>query len=160
MKMNNMLLTVIIASAFASVATAAIPANAIGARLTSGAEVSYQKAQGYQNRIELDVGWHSTNRYYDHNDDWSALGIAGIYQWDWNITGGLNWFIGPGGSVGIYSGHDSGIGIGIGGQIGLDYNFNTLGAPILLGLDLRPMWGVLSNSGMGGDAGLSIRYTF
>ena len=152
-------MTVLIASAFATVATAAIPANAIGARLNGGAEVSYQRGLSSKNRLEIDVGWYS-NRYYNHNDSWSSLGVTGIYQWDWNITSGLNWFVGPGGAIGIYSGHESGLGLGVGGQIGLEYNFNTLGAPILLGLDLRPMWGVFSNAGMNNDAGLSIRYTF
>ncbi|NRA11880.1 MAG: hypothetical protein HRT57_07995, partial [Crocinitomicaceae bacterium] len=47
-----------------------------------------------------------------------------------------------------------------GGQIGIEYDFNSLGAPILIGFDTRPMWGFLNGGGVGYGAAFSIRYTF
>jgi len=133
---------------------------------SNGAEISYQKGFGSANRLELDFGFRSRryasglgkNWYYNH------LYASGIYHWVWNITEGLNWFIGPGAQVGFYDdfyGENSGIGIGIGGQVGIEYDFNQHGVPILIGLDARPMWDLLSYySGFGGGGAFSIRYTF
>lgn len=133
-----------------SLVSAEIPNNAIGLRLGGGhygggAEVSYQKAMGSANRLELDVGWGG------------ALDIAAIYQWNWNITDGLFWYVGPGAQVVFW---DGGVGLGIGGQIGIEYNFNIHSVPILLSIDSRPMFGLLHEGGFGYDGALSIRYTF
>jgi hypothetical protein len=150
--MKKISLTLLTLCGLASATFAGMPANAIGVRLGGGnhgggAEVSYQKALGSANRVELDVGLGG-----------GGLSVAGIYQWDGNITNALNWYVGPGAAIGLYSG--SNIGIGVGGQLGLDFNFNSMGAPILLGLDVRPMWGLINNTGFGADGALSIRYTF
>ncbi|MCR9171877.1 MAG: hypothetical protein NXI10_05260 [bacterium] len=153
--------------------------KAIGLRLGAtnygnGAEISYQHGFSEKNRLELDLGMRANNHY-------SVLGISGIYHWKWNIDGGLNWYIGPGAQLAFFShrdnfhghgnghGHDhdddfeeSGMLLFIGGQIGIEYDFNEHGVPIQLSLDGRPMWGLLSTyySGPGYGGALGIRYTF
>lgn len=142
--------------------------HAIGLRLNgdgrgNGAEISYQHGFGDANRLELDFGGRS-------HKDWRHFGIYAGYHWVWNLTEGLNWFIGPGAAIGFYDGKynhsgwdDDGLTLAIGGQIGLEYDFNSAGVPILLGLDARPLWEVWDYweyNSFGYGAALSIRYTF
>lgn len=149
-------------------AKAQVKPNAIGFRAGSGtygsgAEISYQKGFGEMNRLELDFGWRS-NRY--KNNHYNQVFLAAIYHWDWNITDGLNWFVGPGAAIGLFNDYhnsnNDGLTIGVGGQIGIEYDFNVHGAPLLMGLDVRPMWGFVGyghgSPGYGGA--LSLRYTF
>ena len=74
--------------------------NAIGLRLGDsdgfGTEVSYQRALGGNNRLEVDLGWRSGKNY-------DGFKLAGLYQWVWNIDGGFNWYAGVGGGLGSYS---------------------------------------------------------
>jgi hypothetical protein len=142
-------------------AQAQVNPHAIGLRLggdgdVNGAELSYQHGFGEANRLELDLGFGGNNNH-------SRMFLAGIYHWNWNITSGLNWYVGPGAAVGFhsYDNSDDHINIGLGGQIGLEFDFNELGAPILLSLDGRPMWDFLGdNSGFGWGAALGVRYTW
>ena len=145
--------------------------GALGLRLGGGGygvggEISYLTAMD-ANRWEFDLGFGA-----GHN--WIHLGFTAAYQWDWNIVAGLNWFVGPAaqanfayGKIDDYTtGPD--FGLGIGGQIGLEYDFNDLGAPIQLSLDTRPMWQLYFNKhyygggwcGFGWGVCLGIRYTF
>src|SRR5210317_573733 len=77
-----------------------ISPNAIGLRLGDsdgfGAEISYQRALGDNNRLEFDLGWRSGNTF-------DGFKLAGLYQWVWNIDGGFNWYAGFGGGVGSYN---------------------------------------------------------
>ncbi|MBL7899579.1 MAG: hypothetical protein JNJ99_13655 [Crocinitomicaceae bacterium] len=138
--------------------------HAIGLRLNgdgrgNGAEISYQHGFGDANRLELDFGGR-THRHWRH------FGVYAGYHWVWNLTDGLNWYIGPGAAIGFYERRDwdeDGMTLSIGGQIGLEYDFNSAGAPILLSLDARPLWEIWDyyeyyNFGYG--AALSVRYTF
>jgi opacity protein-like surface antigen len=136
--------------------------HAIGVRLggdgdINGAEISYQHGMGDANRLELDLG-------FGGNDVHNRMYLAGIYHWDWHLTGGLNWYVGPGAGIGFYhwDNYDDYINIAIGGQIGLEFDFNTKGAPILLSIDARPMWDLTGDdhAGFGWGAALGIRYTF
>jgi hypothetical protein len=135
--------------------------HAIGLRLGgngegNGVELSYQKGFSDVNRIELDLGFVG-------NPNYSKFLLAGIYHWDWNITEGLNWYIGPGAGIGLYTykNSDDYISVALGGQIGLEYDFNTLDAPILLSFDVRPMWDFLGdNSGFGWGVALGVHYTW
>lgn len=80
-----------------------------------------------------------------------------------NIDGGLNWYIGPGGTVGIheYDDNPAYLNISLGGQLGLEFDFNTIDAPLLLSLDVRPMWDFLGdNSGLGWGGAMGLRYTW
>ena len=78
-----------------------ISENAIGLRLGDsdglGAEVSYQRALGENNRLEVDLGWRNSNNY-------SAVKITGLYQWVWDLDGGFNWNLGVGGGLSSFSG--------------------------------------------------------
>ena len=115
--------------------------NAIGLRLGDsdgfGAEVSYQRALGSNNRLELDLGLRSGSNY-------DGFKLAGIYQWVWNIDGGFNWYAGPGAGIGsygykYYDGNNrvkntQTFGF-IAGDIGIEYIFDI---PLMLSLDFRP----------------------
>ena len=121
-----------------------------------GGEISYQRGLNDVNRIEYDLGWGGSAT---HN----RITLVGIYHWDMNINGGLNWYIGPGGALGLYS-YDNEPGyfnIALGGQVGLEYDFNSVDVPFLLSIDARPMWDFLGdNSGLGWGAALGLRYTW
>ena len=124
-----------------------------------GAELSYQMGLGSKNRLELDFGGR-------RHKNWSHFGVAAIYHWVNNITDGLNWYIGPGAAIGSYRSkywNNDGLTLALGGQIGLEYDFNTEGVPLLLSLDWRPMWGFYTYDDyypFGYEGGLSLRYIF
>jgi hypothetical protein len=91
--------------------------------------------------------------------------LAVIYHWNWNITDGLNWYAGPGAAVGLYNYDNnqvisSGANLGVGGQIGIEYDFNHHGTPLLLSLDARPMFDLIGYYDIGWGTSLSLRYTF
>ena len=159
--MKRLLIIAVIVSGMSIYAQAQVHPHALGLRfggngVINGAELSYQHGLSERNRIEFDLGF---GRGKNHN----RMFIAGIYHWDWNLVGGLNWYIGPGASIGFYSydNHAGYLNVALGGQIGLEYDFNVLGAPILLSLDARPMWDFLGDhAGFGWGAALGIRYTW
>ncbi|XOV65863.1 MAG: hypothetical protein ACFHU9_09520 [Fluviicola sp.] len=171
--MRNYLMILILVLFAVPVSFSQNSGDAIGIRGGSGnfgygPEISYQKAIGASNQFELDLGWRG-------NRNFGALSLSGIYHWTWNITGGLNWYIGPGAQVGFYNyrryepGHpywdddypESGLLLAVGGQIGLEYDFNVHGAPIQLSIDSRPMWGFFNYyRGFGYGGALGLRYTF
>ncbi|UAM98457.1 hypothetical protein K8354_01105 [Polaribacter litorisediminis] len=139
-----------------------ISKNAIGLRLGDndgfGGEISYQRALGNNNRLEIDLGLRD-NKHYD------GFKATAIYQWVWNIEGGFNWYAGVGGGLGNYSGkHNdddnySETFIFAAGDIGIEYNFPEV--PILLSLDLRPEFGFGNNfNDYASDIAFSIRYQF
>ena len=144
---------------------AQINPHAIGLRLRgdghgNGAEISYQHGFGSTNRLELDFGGRN-------HKDWNHINVAIIYHWVKNLTDGLNWYIGPGGSIGSYrskKNSNDGLTLAVGGQIGIEYDFNTKDVPILLSFDWRPMWNLNGNydnyDNFGYEGGLSIRYIF
>lgn len=137
--------------------------NALGLRLGDsdgfGAEVSYQRALGDNNRLEFDLGWRDSD-YYD------AYRLAGLYQWVWNIDGGFNWYAGAGGGIGSYdiddnrpdTNDDSEFFAFVAGDIGIEYNFDI---PLLLSLDFRPEFGFNDyDDDVDLDIALGIRYQF
>jgi hypothetical protein len=144
-----------------------ISKNALGLRLGDndgfGGEISYQRALGSNNRLEVDLGWRN-NKNYD------AFKIVGLYQWVWNIDGGFNWYAGVGGGVGSYSFDDnryrndndydeSGTYFLAAGNLGIEYNFDI---PLILSLDIRPelYFGDDFGDDFGPDIALGIRYQF
>lgn len=138
--------------------------NAIGLRLGSndgfGTEISYQARLSAKNRLELDLGWRSNN-----NED--NIKIAGIYQWVWNLDGGLNWYAGVGGGAGTWryddnKGYDdNGAFAFVAGDLGIEYNFDF---PLQLSLDIRPEiylnGGSYADDNYGTDVALGVRYRF
>lgn len=157
MKKTATIFTVIISMSLCTYAQ--VNPHAIGLRFggsgdVNGAEISYQHGLGDANRLELDLGFASNK---NHN----RMFLAGIYHWNWNITEALNWYVGPGASVGLYSydNSDSYLNIGLGGQIGIEYDFKKKNVPILVSIDARPMWDFLGDhSGLGWGAALGVRY--
>jgi len=159
--MKRILIFTLVVFCMSYITNAQVNPHAIGLRIggngdINGAEISYQKGFNDVNRLELDLGFGS-------NPDHTRFFLAGIYHWDWNINKGLNWYVGPGAGLGYYAyeNSDGNINIALGGQIGMEYDFNTLNAPILLSLDVRPMWDFLGdNAGFGWGIALGVRYTW
>lgn len=149
-------------ASIASVQAQEIAKHALGLRLGDndgfGAEISYQLGISDNNRLEFDLGWRNF-------DGGNAIKIAGLYQWVFNLDKGFNWYVGPGGGIGIIDfdndipgrdGSDSYVFIA--GDIGIEYNFDI---PLLLSLDLRPEIGFGDyNDDLDFDIGLGIRYQF
>ena len=146
----------------ANIGNAQIANHAIGLRLGGGdgfgTEISYQHGLSDLNRLEFDLGLHSGNNY-------NAWGLAGIYQWVWNIDGGFNWYAGAGGRIGSWSWdsgykgtNSSGIFLAAAGDVGIEYAF-PIG--IQLGLDARPEIGLINHGDLfRNNIALSIRYQF
>jgi hypothetical protein len=135
-----------------------ISKNAIGLRLGDndgfGGEISYQRALGDSNRLELDLGIRSGKGY-------NGFKIAGLYQWVWNIDGGFNWYAGAGGglfSVSPDAGDSKSFIFGA-GDIGIEYNFDF---PLVISLDARPeiYFDDLADDFDIFDIALGIRYQF
>jgi len=150
--MKRMFIVAALVIGFASMASAQVDGRAIGIRFGNGGEISYQHPLGNANRLELDLGFGS----------WAYGGmyLSGAYQWVWDLSDlgdGFNWYAGFGGAVGI----NNGLGLGVLGQVGIEYNFNI---PLHLSLDWRPTFHILSSStlsrfGYDGIA-LGVRYKF
>lgn len=133
--------------------------NAIGLRIGDsdglGTEISYQRALGDNNRLELDLGWRS-GRGYD------AFKLTGLYQWVWQLDGDFNWYAGAGAGVGSVGFDNNDIDgetfLFAAGDIGVEYSFDI---PLLLSLDFRPELGFSDfNDGVDFDIAFSIRYQF
>ncbi|MBC8046728.1 MAG: hypothetical protein H7Y00_08035, partial [Fimbriimonadaceae bacterium] len=111
------------------------------------------------NRLEIDLGFIDAG-WYD--------GFKGtlMYHWVKNIDGGLNWYLGAGGSLGAWDvdndkpgndeNHDDGVFLDANAQLGIEYNFTI---PLQLSLDARPEFGLI-NDDFDFGYGLGIRFTF
>lgn len=174
--MKKILLLAIVCTSLSLTVKSQVNEHAIGLRLGggnygNGSEISYQHGFGDVNRLELDLGWGKHSSY-------SRIGFTGVYQWVFNLNEGLNWYVGAGaqvlkysyesvtvynnqGNAVIVSNGDDGVRFGIGGQIGLEYDFSTLDVPLLVGIDTRPMFSLNGSSDrLGWGAALSVRYLF
>ncbi|MCL7753594.1 hypothetical protein [Polaribacter sp. Z022] len=123
--------------------------NAIGLRFSggngAGAEISYQKALGDNNRLEIDLGLAN---------EFSNFKATGLYQWVWNLENNFNWYAGAG--AGLVSA--SGTGIYGSGVIGIEYSFDE---PILISIDYRPEIGIAGGlDGLNSNIALAVRYQF
>ena len=108
-------------------------------------EISYQKALGSNNRLEIDLGLAN---------DFTDFKATGLYQWVWNLEDRFNWYTGLGG--GLVSANK--IGLYGAGVIGLEYNFNE---PILLSIDYRPEIGIAGGlNGINSNVALALKYQF
>lgn len=150
--MKKIIAIVAAALCFAAVATA--QPRTIGLRATYGAELSYQHTIGGTNFLEFDLGWGGFN----------GFNLAGIYDFVFASTNNFNFYAGPGADVCFYSHKaddgttESGLGIGILGQLGVEYEFSI---PLSLSLDWRPCFNFIGNTGFGWQGiALGIRYRF
>ena len=171
--MKKLFITAIMLTAFVfSGQSQNISKNALGLRLGSndgfGAEISYQRGLSKNNRLELDLGWRDSNYY-------TAIKLAGIYQWVWNIDGGFNWYAGIGGGVGTWNyndnwkkeypgfvyndDNDGGAYFFVAGDVGIEYDFDI---PLMISLDVRPELYIngYGDNNFGPDIAFSIRYQF
>ena len=137
--------------------------QAIGVRFGGGdgteSEISYQQYIGGPNRLEFDLG------LFDNGWD-EGFKFTLLYQLVGNIDGGLNWYLGVGGSIGgrdIDSNDkhwnddsDDGLFLNVDGQLGIEYNFSI---PLQLSIDARPEFGLI-NDDFDFGYGLGVRYTF
>lgn len=99
---------------------------------------------------------------------WDGFMITGLYEIHKNAfqTPRLNWYYGVGAHVGIWDDQNTLFNdgqshtlIGIDGIIGIEYNFTEL--PINLGLDWKPTFNIVGDTGFWGDeAALSLRFIF
>lgn len=141
-----------------------LPANNLTVRSPS---LSYQLGIGPANRLDFGLGL--SGGFSPEGDVNFITNFTLYYQHVWNINGGLNWFLGGGFNtqVGITSLPSEQVQfksyLGVGPQIGLEYDFNIHGTPLLLGIDYRPTLGVhpnfSGNSLLTNNIGLSLRYT-
>lgn len=145
------------------VAVSQVHEHAIGMRLgagnTFGSQVTYQYGLSNYNRIEVDLGFVTNNKGNGFN-------LSGVYQWVWAIESGFQWYAGPAATIGSWSYNDdyngksnSGGYLGLGGQIGAEYNFSEI--PLMLSIDTMPQFGfgpTDQNFNMG--LSLSARYVF
>lgn len=131
--MKKLIFTVALILSIVSAANAQVNGKAIGLRFGGvsgyGAEISYQHPLGNANRLEVDLG---LNHY--------GFGLNGVYQWVWDLSAlapGFNWYAGVGGGLGAYNYNNtnSAFGIGVLGQVGIEYNFTI---PLQLSFDYRP----------------------
>jgi len=137
-----------------------ISENAIGLRLGDsdglGAEISYQRGLGDNNRLEVDLGWRDGTNY-------SAFKLTGLYQWVFPLDGAFNWFVGAGGGIASFDGKnildgESETAFFAAGDIGIEYSFDI---PLMLALDFRPELGFGDfTDDLDFDIALSIRYQF
>ena len=122
-----------------------------GGNFGGGAELNYLHGLGESNRLELGMGLKSLN-------GGSYMNIAGIYQWVFSLEEGFSWYVGPGAQMYLVKNASA---ILVGGEIGVEYNFNTvLEVPLQIGIDSRPMINLGDGEGFGWGAALSVRYTF
>lgn len=161
---------------------AKVQPHALGLRFIGGTllggEINYQAATRLFGAKRLEIGgsiWGDNNAY--------NIAIAAVPQWYWNISpraanGGFNWYVGPGAAVGLYSQGElrdendhviskatNEAGVWVGGQIGIEYDFNAVGVPLNISIDSRPMIDLLHSGGVSlmgiiNGACLALRYTF
>jgi hypothetical protein len=147
--MKKILLTLVLIAGAFSLSAQDISDNAIGLRFGGGngvgGEISYQKALGNNNRLEVNLGLAN---------EFTNFKATGLYQWVWILEEQFNWYAGFGG--GIVSANGTGIyGAGV---IGVEYNFNT---PIILSIDYRPEIGIAGGlNGLNSNVALAVKYQF
>ena len=160
--MKKLFLLSLLFIGFTTISTAQnIADNAIGLRIGDsdgfGTEISYQRALGGNNRLEVDLGWRSGKNY-------DGFKLAGLYQWVWELDGDFNWYAGVGGGLGTYSfdnnnGNDFNETFAfLAGDVGIEYSFDF---PLMLSLDFRPELGFGDfNDDLDFDIALGVRYQF
>ncbi|MBQ9297376.1 MAG: hypothetical protein IJ204_09320 [Paludibacteraceae bacterium] len=139
--------------ALASITAYAQP-RAIGANLGSGLGFSYQHGFGEANMLDVAVsvpvlgGWGIGGKVtYDWIDPFGATV-------PWNEKGEWHWYMGVGGSGGIYGFKAPNWYVGAAGHFGIEYDFWF---PLQLSLDWRPTIGVIGYHGdNGGGFGFNL----
>lgn len=123
--------------------------QSLGIRGGWGAEISYQRSLTGSTRLEGDLGLYGLGN--------NGFILTGVHQWLFEIQDGVNWYLGVGPQLGVLR---SALGLGVAGQVGIEYNFPSV--PIQVSLDYRPSWFILpSNYPFEPySVGFGIRYRF
>ena len=152
--------------ALASVMAYAQP-RAIGVNLGGNLGFSYQHGFGESNMLDIDV--HTG--IWGAAAGWWGVGAHITYDWidpfgatvPWNEKGEWHWYMGVGGSGGIYNFAPDWY-VGVAGHVGIEYDFWF---PFQLSLDWRPCIGVSNTSpywfnvaGLYHGITLGVRYKF
>jgi hypothetical protein len=133
--------------------------KSIGLRLGVPVALTYKQFISTNNAIEgiVDLDFFTQNTF--------KLGVSGFYLWQWNLAGvqGLDWYVGPGASVGMFfvsvaGESSSSFNVSLDGLIGLEYKFANL--PLALGADFGPRFYFLDGAGFYWGGALNVRYTF
>ena len=144
--MKRILAIIIVSLAFATAASA--QSRALGIRATYGGELSYQHYMGSSNFLEADLGFALHDGFV----------LTGIYDFILGQSGGFSFYAGPGAQLAFWDTPDySGIGLGIAGQLGVEYVFP---APIGVSLDWRPRFDFIHGGFGYSSVALSLRYMF
>lgn len=144
----------IIAIAVALVAFAAVAVaqpRAVGARVTYGAELSYQHGFG-QNFAEFDLGMALGNH--------AGFQVSAIYDFLFPIVDNFNFYVGPGAQVTAFTYRDAEAraGLSVGANVGVEYQFGTI--PFNISVDYRPMWNFIGGPSDWSSLALAFRYRF
>jgi len=156
-------------------ADAKVQPHALGVRLTgiggSFGEINYQGAARLFGSKRFEIG---ANIGGNSNDYWLGAAAVAQWYWNLSRTtarGGFNWYAGPGVGAGLHSYKKSDIirwetnpnppnntwpvygdpymqsdlYVNVGGQIGIEYDFNAVGVPLNISLDTRPMINLLGD---------------
>lgn len=124
------------------------------------AEVSAQAFFNDINRLEMDLGFRFASYYKKNTDDERYMYFGPVLttalHWHWFLAGGFGIYGGP--AIQFAIPHWNSFGMGAGGQVGLDYQFD---APFQIALDFRPIYNFFGNyRGFDPNVGLSLRYAF
>ena len=129
--------------------------RAIGARMGSGFEASYQHTVKGADFVETDLGLLFLS---------SALNASAVYNFmiaqpAWTDRGEWGFYAGPGAALGLGVIGNSGFNLAAAGQVGLEYTFWF---PLQLSFDIRAQLGATFGHGFyfGIGPSLGVRYRF
>lgn len=139
---------------------------AIGAlSLSQAQEVGIRFGDALGNNVALDAVFSTGEFNRIHADLTFGNGIGAEALWDfiYRPLGGeaFNWYAGVGPSlfIGDYGNDVDVFLLGVAGEIGLEYRFNSV--PIVLGLDYRPVFILIEETDFdAGGFGFNVRWNF
>ena len=145
--MKRVLAILIAILAFTSVASA--QSRSLGIRATYGGELSYQHNTGAASFFEADLGFAIKDGFV----------LTGIYDFILGQSGGFAFYAGPGAQLCFYNTEEySGIGLGVAGQLGVEYVFPS--APIGISFDWRPRFDFIHGGFGYSSVAFALRYMF
>ncbi len=93
----------------------------------------------------------------------NTLWLQGLYELNFSLEQGLNWYAGGGANVGFYSFKNtitnertSNMILGLNGIVGIEYTFEDF--PLNVALDTGPNLRIINSFGFGWGAGIAVRY--
>lgn len=137
---------------------------------------SYSNAQNYKTAIGIKggyPGYGSLNGKHFLNSKTAIEGsigggantlwLQGLYELNFSLEQGLNWYAGGGLNLGFYSyknqitnDRTSNMILGLNGIVGIEYTFEDF--PLNVALDTGPNLRIINSFGFGWGAGLAVRY--